>query len=290
MNGKMDMVVFNVQSANCIWISTPNNKNFVFDIGVGTTVTGQVVNPLTYIYHQGIRNIDALVLTHPHSDHIEGINKLGLFTVGTLYCARNISRDEILGGNMYNAVNWVDQYLNLESGYRSPIYWNTSPFNPNNNGGVTVQIFSQSSTAISNLNNRSLVSIVEYLGFKVLLPGDAEPAAFRVLMENSSFCEVLAGVNVMVVPHHGRESGYCGELFDYFTPQICVVSDGEVQETDATSKYSAKATGVTVINRDSGQIEHNRKCLTTRSDGAMIFSFYINPTTCQNEFTVKTHV
>ena len=290
MNGKMDMVVFNVQSANCIWISTPSNKNFIFDIGVGTTTTGQVFNPLIYIYNQGVRHIDALVLTHPHSDHIGGIDKLGLFTLGILCCARNISRNEILYGNMYDAVNWVDKYLNLEKGYRAPIYWNTSPFNQNNNGGVSVQTFSQNSTAISNLNNRSLVSIVEYLGFKVLLPGDAEPAAFRVLKENQSFCEALAGVNIMVVPHHGRESGYCSELFDYFTPQVCVVSDGEVQETDATSKYSAKATGVTVINQDSGQIEHSRKCLTTRNDGAMRFSFYINPVTCQNEFTVETHI
>ncbi len=290
MNGKLDMVVFNVQSANCIWISTPNNKNFVFDIGTGTTNYGYEFNPLTYIYNQGVRTIHALVLTHPHSDHVAGIDKLGLFTIGTLYCARNISRGDILNGNMYGAANWVDSYLNLESGYRTPFSWNESPFNPGNNGGVKVQTFSQSTTAISNLNNRSIVSVVEYLGFKVLLPGDAEPAAFRVLMGDALFLEALAGVNVMVVPHHGRESGYCAELFDHFTPQVCVVSDGEVQETDATSKYSAKATGVTVINRDSGQIERNRKCLTTRNDGVMRFSFSINPTSCQGEYTVETHL
>lgn len=290
MNGKMDMVVCNVQSANCIWISTPNNYNFVFDIGTGTTNSGYEFNPLTYIYRQGVRNIDALVLTHPHSDHVAGIDKLGLFTIGKLYCARNISSEEILNGNKPGAATWVNGYLKLESGYRTPFDWSESPFNPGNNGGVKVQTFSQNSTAISNLNNRSIVSVVEYLGFKVLLPGDAEPAAFRVLISNPEFLAALAGVNVMVVPHHGRESGYCAELFDYFTPQVCVVSDGEVQVTDATSKYSAKATGVTVINCDSGQIESNRKCLTTRNDGAMRFSFSINPTSYQGEYTVETHL
>ena len=290
MNGKMDMVVFNVQSANCIWISTPNNKNFVFDIGTGTTDSGYEFNPLTYIYNQGVRTIDALVLTHPHSDHVAGIDKLGLFTIRTLSCARNISRNEILNGNMYGAANWVNSYMNLESGYRIPFSWNESPFNPGNNGGIKVQTFSQNTTAISNLNNRSIVSVVEYFGIKVLLPGDAEPAAFRVLMEDASFLEALAGINVMVVPHHGRESGYCAELFDYFTPQVCVVSDGEVQDTDATSKYSTKATGVTVINRDSRQIERNRKCLTTRNDGALRFSFSISPTSYQGEYTVETHL
>ena len=109
-------------------------------------------------------------------------------------------------------------------------------------------------------------------------------------MGDSSFCSALNGVNILVVPHHGRESGYCAELFDYFTPQTCVVSDGEIQDTDATSKYTAKATGITVINRDSGQIECSRKCLTTRNDGAIRFSFYINPVTYQNEFTVETHM
>ena len=290
MNGKLHMTVFDIQSANCIWMSTPNNKNFIFDLGVGTTELGYEFNPLTYIYRQGVRSIDALVLTHPHSDHVEGIDKLSLFTVGALYCARNITRDEILDGNTHGSANWVDLYLGYERGYRSPLYWNTSPFNPKNNGGVKVQTFSQSTTAISNLNNRSIVSVIEYLGFKILLPGDAEPTAFRVLMQDGAFCEAVSGVNVLIVPHHGRESGYCAELFDYFTPQVCVVSDGEIQETDATSKYSAKATGVTVINQDSGQIEHSRKCLTTRNDETMRFSFYINPETSQNEFTVKTHM
>ena len=290
MNGKMDMVVFNVQSANCIWISTPNNKNFVFDIGMSTMDSGYEFNPLTYIYNQGVRTIDALVLTHPHSDHVAGIEKLGLFTIGTLYCARNITKDEILNGNMYGAATWVNSYMDLECRYRTPFLWSESPFNPDNNGGVKVKTFSQSDTAISNLNNRSIVSVVEYHGFKVLLPGDAEPAAFRVLMDDPSFLEALAGINIMVVPHHGRESGYCAELFNHFTPQVCVVSDGEVQDTDAASKYSTKATGVTVINLDSRQIERNRKCLTTRNDGTLRFSFSISHTSYQGEYMVETHL
>ena len=290
MNGKMDMIVFNVQSANCIWISTPDNKNFIFDIGTGTPDSRNKFNPLDYIYNQGVRTIDALVLTHPHSDHVDGIDKLCMFAIKKLYCARNIARNEILAGNAMNSLNWVDSYIDLERKYRTSFPLNESPFNPENNGGVKVQTFSQSSTAISNLNNRSVVSVVEYLGSKVLLTGDAEPAAFRVLMENRLFCDALNGVDILVVPHHGRESGYCAELFDYFTPQVCVVSDGEVQETDATSKYSAVASGVTVRNRNSGLIERGRKCLTTRSDGAMWFSFFSGHTSDQAVFTVETNI
>lgn len=290
MNGHLDMTVFNVQSANCIWMSTPNNKNFVFDIGVGRDVSGNIYNPLRYIHKQGIRQLDALVLTHPHSDHVEGIDALNLFSIQTLYCARDISRHDILTGNKYGAVSWIDKYLSYEAKFRSPISWDWSPFNPSNNGRVKVQTFSQSTTAVSNLNNRSIVSVVEYLGFKVLLPGDAEPAAFRVLMQDPSFCNALRGVNIMVVPHHGRESGYCAELFDYFAPQVCIVSDGEVQDTDATEKYSTRASGVNVLNRNSRQIECGRKCLTTRTDGAMRFSIYNDSATDKNVFTVESQI
>lgn len=290
MNGNLDILVFNVKSANAIWVSTPNNKNIMYDIGVGRTPEGRVFSPLQYVYQNGVRHLDALVLTHPHGDHVDGIDDLRLFSIGMLTCARQISRDEILAGNSDNAKDWVDAYLSLDRTYSTPVIDAESVYNPQNNGGVKILTFGQRETAVSNLNNRSIVSVMEYLGMKVLIPGDAEPAAFRQLLQDSNFVRAIKGVDVMIVPHHGRESGYCAEIFEHFSPRVCIVSDGEVQETDATPLYSQKATGVKVVNKHTEMLEKGRKCLTTRSDGAMLISFYANEANPNGAFRIETHV
>ena len=290
MNGILDMLIFNVQSANAIWVSTPNNRNIMYDIGVGHTSTGQKFSPLKYLYQKGVRHLDALVLTHPHGDHVDGIDDLRLFSIGMLTCARQISREEILAGNSDSANEWVDAYLSLDRNYSTPVIDAESVYNPQNNGGVRILTFGQQETAVSNLNNRSIVSVLEYLGMKVLIPGDAEPAAFRQLLQDSNFVRALNDIDVMIVPHHGRESGYCSEIFDYFSPRVCIVSDGEAQETDAASLYSQKATGVKVVNKSTGMLEKDRKCLTTRNDGAMLISFYTNEANPNGAFRIETHV
>jgi hypothetical protein len=66
--------------------------------------------------------------------------------------------------------------------------------------------------------------------------------------------------------HHGRDSGYCSELFELFKPSLCVISDSRAQDTNASSRYSAHARGWTVHRKKGGKSKE-RYCVTTRSDG-----------------------
>lgn len=75
--------------------------------------------------------------------------------------------------------------------------------------------------------------------------------------------------------HHGRESGYCSDIFKSISPKLCIVSDGVVQKTDATSKYSGHASGWDVSSKSNGNIL-NRNCLTTRTDGYIEIEIGLN--------------
>ena len=65
--------------------------------------------------------------------------------------------------------------------------------------------------------------------------------------------------------HHGRDSGYCAEIFNHFTPNLTIISDGRFVETSATSKYSEKSGGWKVWKSNGEWIK--RKVLSTRNDG-----------------------
>jgi hypothetical protein len=54
---------------------------------------------------------------------------------------------------------------------------------------------------------------------------DIEREGWLEMLKLPSFQQCLREVNVFVASHHGRENGYCEEVFQYCTPDIVVISD-----------------------------------------------------------------
>ena len=112
--------------------------------------------------------------------------------------------------------------------------------------------------------------VFDYLGVKILIPGDNEAASWRELLNNPAFVSAAKMPDVLLASHHGRDSGYCAELFDagkgMGKPRLCMVSDGRVQDTNAAGLYGYQARGWTVHAR-SGSPSVQRFCVTTRKDG-----------------------
>lgn len=49
MNYNLDIVVWDVQHGNAIYMKTPNGRNVMFDIGTGSYADGQEFSPLEYL-------------------------------------------------------------------------------------------------------------------------------------------------------------------------------------------------------------------------------------------------
>jgi len=123
-------------------------------------------------------------------------------------------------------------------------------------------------------NNLSLVLMLDVHGFRFMFCGDMEKAGFRNMINtNASFRAAVSEVHVLMAAHHGRQNGICEEMFDTFgcSPNLVVISDDYKQySTQETSAYYArKAVGITGFRNELGL----RKVLTTRTDGALWFSF-----------------
>ena len=138
---------------------------------------------------------------------------------------------------------------------------------PENNGGVSVKTFIPSQAPPGNLNNHSVVTVLEYSGVKILIPGDNEPPSWEELLNQPDFVTAIAGTHVLVASHHGRASGFHSPLFDHFHPLITLISDGRVVDTSATARYTNVTQGWPVSKRNGTR--HDRKCVTTRNDGAI---------------------
>ena len=77
-----------------------------------------------------------------------------------------------------------------------------------NYGGLEIQTFSTSACDHSNFNNFSIITVFKFSGVKVVVCGDNEKDSFDKLMKGNDFKNAVRNADVLVAPHHGRESAY----------------------------------------------------------------------------------
>jgi beta-lactamase superfamily II metal-dependent hydrolase len=77
-----------------------------------------------------------------------------------------------------------------------------------------MSFFTSSVCNTNNLNNHSIVTILEYASSKIIIPGDNEAASWKELIKDTGFVAAAKNPDVLVAPHHGRQAGYCYELFE----------------------------------------------------------------------------
>lgn len=228
--------------------------------------------PSTYIRHQLTRaRLDYLLITNADQDHmsdLKGLDEAGVY-VSTLvrnptYSGQQMAGIKALGGPLSRDATW---YVNACGSFSQPV---TEPFDAYM-GGITATWFFNPYPQFVNTNDLSLVVFIQYAGFKILFPGDLEVAGWRALLANPSFRAELATTNILVASHHGRQNGYCEEVFNYFKPDAVVISDKPiVHDTQRTvPDYRRVVRDNGVIVRTTGKRRH---VLTTRRDGSITFT------------------
>ncbi|WP_262249864.1 ComEC/Rec2 family competence protein [Parapedobacter soli] len=271
--GKVKMRVWDVKHGNAIYVRTPNNKHLVFDLGVGDYSEGMDGrSPLeTLKNHYGIDKIDYLMITHPHKDHIKDILNLDKLKLGpkTLHRPKSVDLDKLLENVSTADRPLFDRYIKLDKTFVYPASSTNTTSNPENYGGVIFKHFSTPSL-IDNINNLSIVTIMKYEGIKVIIPGDNECKSLDELMTKADFRAAVKDCDILIAPHHGRQSAYHSEFVKLANPRITIVSDGSICDTSANSAYSTNSRGLNV--RYKGHLIP-RKMLTTNSDGEIYIDF-----------------
>ncbi len=269
-NAELTCVFWDVQHGNATYINTPANEHIVIDLGVGSYKQPNVpFSPLLHLKRKyGVRQLDGVVITHPHRDHLDDIGNFDALSPRVLSRPKHLREADVHGGNL-PASPVVEEYLRISARYNQPVSPEESPFSPPWSGGHTITKFTPTACSRDNLNNHSIVTVVTYAGLKLLIPGDNEPPSWDELLAQPDFVQAIGGTDILLAPHHGRESGFSPALFDRIQPRLTVISDGRFGDTSATARYVGVTRGWKVHHRLTGDSEQ-RKCLTTRRDGVVI--------------------
>ena len=171
-----------------------------FDVGE------DVVSP--FLWARGISRLDAVLLTHPHSDHMDGLRAvIANFHPRVLYVGAHETEDEAALFAAAEKEKTSVQRLRTEEELRV--------------GEIAVEVLAAGEVSQSTkVNDESVVLRVRYRDSQALLLGDAErDLEFRIAKDAHD-------VDVLKVAHHGSATSTTPELLSAVKPKLAVISVG----------------------------------------------------------------
>jgi beta-lactamase superfamily II metal-dependent hydrolase len=273
--GVMRLRVWDVEHGACVMLqhATPTSLGGVEFGPLAMIDSGDSAtwSPSRYVCQVLRRTtIDYLFITNADQDHmsdLRGLAQAGV-TIDTLirnssYTGTTMRAIKLGSGPLTSDAEW---YVGACDSFNVPT---SRPFNQCMKG-ITCKVFSNPFPRFIDTNNLSLVVFIRYGGMTFSFPGDLERDGWLALLELVDFRGWLSSVNILMASHHGRENGYCEQVFTLCRPQAVVISDkGIVHNTQLTAlDYRAVVTDEGVIVRTTKKRRH---VLTTRRDGWVQF-------------------
>lgn len=220
-------------------------------IDAGENDKGTLVQ--NYIRKQGVKSLDYLIVTHPHSDHCGGADVI-------------ITKYDIDTIIMPNYAADTASYRDVIQALDGKKYQVTEPA-----AGDVYKLGDAKFTIVApnggdygdNANNYSVGILLEHGDNKFLFTGDAEEEAEADIAANG----LDISADVLKIGHHGSRTSSSKEFMEAVSPEYAVISCGEDNEyghPHAATLNTLRSMGVSVFRTDE------QGSLTAVSDGKKI--------------------
>ena len=244
----------------------------VLDVGQGDAILiragGRVVlvdagdrdaDTLAQLRTLGVTGIDLLVSSHPHADHIGGMEAVVRALPTKRLLDNGMPHSTVTYRRFMEAIEAIGvQYVTARPGLRIGL-----------GDGAALRVIGPPQPALtgtrSDLNSNSVVLMLEHGEVRVLLTGDAEEPTEAWLATQQ-----LGRVDVLKVAHHGSNHSSTKPFLDAIQPKVALISCGRSNRYGHPGEHALRrleAAGATVYRTD--QSRHIRLI----SDGSQIDLF-----------------
>lgn len=202
---------FDVGQGDATLIETPLRQNVLIDGGPSDIIASKLDKTIPF-YH---RSLDAVILTHPHADHLTGLLKVvDSYEIKAFY----------LTGVTYN----TPEYLELLSALRKNniqthyvIAGDTLTFGEGLRLDFLYPRADTKDKAVENINNTSIVTKLSWGSESILMTGDIENE------EQSNLDQTQLKTTLLKVPHHCSGDGLSSKFLERASPKYAVISVGK---------------------------------------------------------------
>lgn len=221
-----------VGQGDAILVQTPRGHTLMIDTGgklergpaedggsAAEAAAAKIVVP--FLIRAGIHHVDAILLTHPHGDHVGGVAPI----IRSLGAGVFFDAGQQYGGRAYrDALEEARRHHVRIVAPRTGDVWRTDD-------GVTLRFLTGTNTPVDDpkdeINENSLVAMLECVcgrtrPFRALLMGDAGKVAERMLLAE----HVDLHADLLKVGHHGSRYASSLEFLRAVRAREAVISDG----------------------------------------------------------------
>lgn len=187
-----------------------NNKNLLIDAGPKSDEN----ELLNYLSKLNIDELDYVIATHPHEDHIGNMSEIiDNYNVLAFY-APKVQTTTKTFEKMIDSLKSKGLKINV-------IRKDTDSIDLGKN--TNVRVFSPMDDSYDNLNNYSPVIKIQYGNTSFLFTGDAEKDVEEKLLDNNE--DVSS--DVLKVGHHGSSTSTSRAFLNKVNPSIGIISVGK---------------------------------------------------------------
>jgi competence protein ComEC len=187
---------------------------------------------------KGVVRIDTLIGTHPHEDHIGGLDSvIKNFDIGKVYLP-DVTSNTKTYLDVLTAIN--DKHLKIsvpQVGQTFTLEQSVATF------------LAPQAHAYDDLNNYSIVIRLQYGDNSFLFTGDAQSESEKEMLTGGHNLKA----NVLKVGHHGSSSSTIQKFLQAVAPQYAVISvgkDNDYNHPSAETLEKLRAAGVKVLRTD----------------------------------------
>lgn len=253
-DGKLIIHYIDVGQADSILIITPGKKVMLID--AGNNNDGDDV--VEYLRNQGISRIDVAVGTHPHEDHIGGLDTvIRNFDIGKIYMPKAVNATKTFE-DVLAAVKDKGLKINTAEGGRDIAI----------DSRIESLFLAPNSGEYKDLNNYSAVVKLTFVETSFLFAGDAEDVSEEEMLQKGYDLKA----DVLKVGHHGSSSSTTPEFLEEVDPEYAVIMTGKDNEYGHPHKevmerlknkgikvYRTDQNGTVVVESDGRNITFSTK-------------------------------
>jgi beta-lactamase superfamily II metal-dependent hydrolase len=188
----------------------------------------------------GIKDLDAIALTHPDADHVAGlVEVLEMFPVERVYLNGGDSDSQTFGNFMAGVEIEGATVATVSRGDTIPL------------GGLTLSVVHPGELS-GDSNEDSMVLLLDCSNVEVLLTGDAETPS----EEEMIVAGVLFDIDVLKIGHHGSRTSSSQPFLDALLPETGVISAGMENSYDHPHEdvmARLAATGMRILETDTSE-------------------------------------
>jgi competence protein ComEC len=221
LNNRLRVTYMDVGNGNAAIIQFPGNKRMLIDGGGFSSDhfdVGRMVVATT-LWKLKLKRVDYLVLTHPQSDHMNGLR----------FIAKHFQPEEFWFNGQRVETPSFKELMNIIQQKGIKVFRPGDLVGEKTISGVKIEVLHPQDDAQGGkrpyssamLNNQSLVLKLSYGETALLFPGDLEKEGEEAVVANAGR---RLKSDILLAPHHGSRTSCSVPFLKKVMPKVCIIS------------------------------------------------------------------